>query len=53
MVVDRALDGQVDLILIDLPPRAGGKLITTGLTAADKDRAEAYPGEVLDVEITE
>ncbi|QXJ27064.1 ParA family protein (plasmid) [Actinomadura graeca] len=29
-----ALDGEADLVLIDLPPRAGGKLVTTGLTAA-------------------
>lgn len=32
----RALEGTIDLVVIDLPPRAGGKLITMGLTAADR-----------------
>lgn len=31
-----ALEGEVDIVLCDLPPRAGGKLVTTVLTAATK-----------------
>lgn len=32
----QALDGEVDLVVIDMPPRAGGRLVAAALTAAHR-----------------